>query len=905
MMKKRLLIIFTLFFISQSSFGQDMEVKGQVFDTSGVVSLEKTLVMAVRLKDSLLLDFTRTDVDGKFSIGHFPVDTFSLIVDHLRFEQRNYFILGSSTNSQIEIEKVILSTKTKDLEEVVIYANKNPIYYNGDTLVYVADSFKVAENAVVEDLLKKLPGVEVDKEGKIKSQGQDIGKVLVDGDEFFGNDPTIATKNLGAKSIASVQVYEKKEENQQDGSEETIQVLDLKLKDDAKNGYFGKATLASDFQNFHEGEFLFNRFNGSQRLSVFALGSSTPRTGIGYADQNKFGISSFSNNNSTGVPTTFTSGFSFVDKFGKKKQGKISLDYTFNNYELRAATSSISQYILPSDTSYYTDDSTYNKTFQNSHDLTAEFTYQIDSLTSFIIRPSISSSNNKNDNLSLSDFLTENKEVTRTTSILNEIETKYFNFSNKIEVNRKFMKARRNINFQYYYSKDNRNRESKLLSSDIFINSTNTLSEINQKRDEDNYSDYHQGTIAYTEPLSKKTKLIFDYLITSDKSAQDVSTNDNDGSGVFSVFNTSLSNSFENQRNDNRVGTKFIYESRKQVLTLGAYARNVTIDNVNITTNTNINQSVNNILPTLKYTYKFSQTSRLKINYNTYSSLPSVNDLQLVQNNTNTNRVVIGNPDLKPNYTNSFNLFYNTWNALSGRYVWSNLTGNITNNAFGDAIEYDEFGRTISQRVNVNGNFNFNLRAGGGFSIYKRILSIRPRVNIGYSNLVSFINTEKNSTINRSLSGALELRFQKDSLEFSLGMDQNYFNPTNSLGSVKTNPYTLTEYTADITLKTKFNFKFQTDLAYTVNSQRADGYNIDFFVWNMSLSRNFLSTENLVLSLVANDILNQNIAAARTINGNIITDNRTQIISRYFLLRMVYKFNNNKTREADAKKGWH
>jgi len=904
-MKKRFLIIFTLFFISLSTFGQDMQVKGQVFDTSGVAKLENALVMAVRLKDSLLLDFTRTDVDGHFSIGNFSVDTFSLVVDHPRFEKRNYFILGSPTNSQIEIKKVILSTKTKDLEEVVIYANKNPIYYNGDTLVYVADSFKVAENAVVEDLLKKLPGVEVDRDGKIKSQGQDIGKVLVDGDEFFGNDPTIATKNLGAKSIASVQVYEKKEENQQDGSEETIQVLDLKLKEDAKNGYFGKATLASDFQNFHEGEFLFNRFSGAQRLSVFALGSSTPRTGIGYADQNKFGISSFNSNNSTGVPTTFTSGFSFVDKFGKKKQAKLSLDYTFNNYELRAATSSISQYILPTDTSYYTDDSTYNKSFQNSHNLTAEFFYQIDSLTSIIVKPTLSTTNSTNDNLSLSDFLTENKEATRTTSILNEIETKDFNFSNKVEFDRNFMKDRRNLNFQYYLSKDNRNRESILLSSDIFINSTNSLSEINQKREEVNYSDYHQGTIAYTEPLGKKTKLIFDYLITSDKSSQDILTNDNDGAGIFSVFNSSLSNSFENQRNDNRVGTKFSYESRKQRLTFGAYARNVTIDNVNITTNTNIVQSVNNILPTLKYTYKFSQTSRLKINYNTYSSLPSVNDLQLVQNNTNTNRVVIGNPNLKPNYTNSINLFYNTWNALSGRYIWSNLTGNITNNAFGDAIVYDELGRTVSQRVNVNGNYNFNLRAGGGFPIYKRILSIRPKVNVGYSNLVSFINSEKNSTINRSFSGELELRFQKDSLEFSLGLDQTYFNPTNSLGSVKTNPYSLGEYTADITLKTKYNFKFQSDLTYTVNSQRADGYNIDFFVWNMSLSRNFLSTENLVVSIVANDILNQNVAAARTVNGNIITDNRTQIISRYFLLRIVYKFNNNKTREADAKMGWH
>lgn len=904
-MNKILLFISVFLFSNFISYGQEMKVKGQVFDTSGVVKLEKALVMAVRLKDSLLLDFTRTDSEGRFEIGGFPVDTFSLIVDYPRFEQRNYFILGNQDNNSIEIQKVILSSKTKELEEVVIYANKNPIYYNGDTLVYVADSFKVAQNAVVEDLLKKLPGIEVDKDGKIKSQGQDIGKVLVDGDEFFGSDPTIATKNLGAKSIASVQVYEKKEENQQDGSEETIQVLDLKLKDDAKNGYFGKATLASDFQNFHEGEFLFNRFNGSQRLSVFALGSSTPRTGIGYADQNKFGVSSFSNNNSTGVPTTFTSGFSFVDKFGKKKQAKLSLDYTFNNYELRAATSSISQYILPTDTSYYTDDSTYNKSFQNSHNLSAEFTYQIDSLTSLIIQPTISTSNNTNDNLSLSDFLTEDKEATRTTSILNEIETKDYNFTNKLEVNRKFDKARRNLNLSYYYSKDNRNRESVLLSSDIFINSTNSFTEINQKRTEVNDNNYHQATIAFTEPLGKKTKLIFDYAINSDNSSQVISTNDNNGIGVFSVFNSSLSNSFENQRNDNRVGTKYSYESRKQVLTFGAYARNVSINNLNVTTNNNINQSVNNILPMLKYTYKFSQTSRLRVNYNTYSSLPLVNDLQLVQNNTNTNRVVIGNPNLKPNYTNSFSLFYNTWNALSGRYIWSNLTGNITNNAFGDAIEYDEFGRTVSQRVNVNGNYNFDLRAGGGFPIYKRILSIRPKVNVGYSNLVSFINSEKNSTINRSLSGELELRFQKDSLEFSLGMNQTYFTPTNSLGSVKTNPYSLGEYTAEMTLKTKFNFKFQSDITYTVNSQRADGYNIDFFVWNMSLSRNFLSTENLVLSIVANDILNQNIAAARTVNGNIITDNRTQIISRYFLLKVIYKFNNNKTREEDAKKGWH
>lgn len=151
----------------------------------------------------------------------------------------------------------------------------------------------------------------------------------------------------------------------------------------------------------------------------------------------------------------------------------------------------------------------------------------------------------------------------------------------------------------------------------------------------------------------------------------------------------------------------------------------------------------------------------------------------------------------------------------------------------------------------------------------------------------------------------LELKFQKDSLEFSVGVDQSYFRPSNSLGSINSFPYSNSIYTADFSLKTKFKFKFQTDVAYTINNQRAAGYNIDVFVWNMSISRNFLETENLVLSFVANDILNQNIAAERIVSSNVITDNRTKIISRYFLFKMVYKFNNNKTREEDAKMGWH
>jgi hypothetical protein len=902
---KRILTLISLIVLFQSTISaQEMNVKGYVLDTSGVTPLKNAVVMAVRLKDSVLLNFTRTNQEGFFELKGFPVDTFSLLVDYPRFEQRNYFILGNKDNSSIEINKVILSTKVKELEEVVIYANKNPIYYNGDTLVYVADSFKVAENAVVEDLLKKLPGITVDKNGKITSQGQDIGKVLVDGDEFFGNDPTIATKNLGAKGIASVQVYEKKEENKEDGTEETIQVLDLKLKENAKNGYFGKATLASDFQQYHEGEFLFNKYKGDQRLSIYALGSSTPRTGIGYADQNKFGVNNFNNNNSTGVPTTFTSGFSFVDKFGKKKQGKISLDYSFNNYELKAATASTSQYILPSDTSYFTNDSTYTKTFRNDHNLNLNIEYKLDSLTDITLTSNLETSNNKNSNLSSADFLSETQQFSRNTSILNDINSNDLSSSSSIDLIRKFMKPRRELGFQYNYMLELKDKIGFLNSSNIFNDSVLYDNLLDQKREESNDRIYQKAFVSFTEPLTKKIKAELNYYYLTDNSNQMVETNDN-LNGVYNSLNLLLSNDFKNNKFENKAGFELNYESRKQNFSVGTYLRNINISNVNQTTNSEIKQDISNVLPYANFTYKFSQTSRLRINYNTFSRLPNINDLQQVQNNTNTNRITIGNPDLKPNYVHSVNMFYNTWNALTGRYIWMNFNASITNNDFSSSIVYDEIGRTISQSINVNGNNDLTFRIGGGLPIYKRILSINPRIDIDYSTSNSLINNQKNTLTNKNISGVLELKFQKDSLEFSIGVDQSYFSPSNSLGSINSFPYSNSIYSADFSWKTKFKFKFQTDVNYTLNNQRAAGYNIDIFVWNMSISRNFMETENLVLSLVANDILNQNISAERTVSNNVITDNRTKIISRYFLLKMVYKFNNNKTREEDAKMGWH
>jgi len=303
--------------------------------------------------------------------------------------------------------------------------------------------------------------------------------------------------------------------------------------------------------------------------------------------------------------------------------------------------------------------------------------------------------------------------------------------------------------------------------------------------------------------------------------------------------------------------------------------------------------------------YKPSLSKKISFNYITKSSQPAINDLQLVQNNTNPNKIVIGNPDLKPNYEHNLNINLNSWSALSGRYVWAGFNSTVTNNAFATSTMYDQYGRTIAQTVNVDGNVSSTLNTSAGFPLFNKQFEISPGVNASYSKYSNLVNSNRNTTTNQAITTELEFELKLDSLQITLGGKYTYNEPKNSISTITTNPYSIKVYSADVTWTLPRKFKIVTDATYTMNGQRADGYNINYFVWNAAVSRTFTKTDNLVVSVAGNDILNQNISALRTVNGNITTDNRTKIISRYFLLKLVYKFNNNKTKEEDARGGWH
>lgn len=260
--------------------------------------------------------------------------------------------------------KIILPPKSVTLNEVLVIANKEKVYYKGDTLVFNADSFKTRANATVEDLLKKLPGVRVDAKGKITVEGKQVDQVLVDGDEFFGTDPTMATRNLNANTVETVQVFEKKSDNA-DSKDETVKVMNLKLKEDSKKGYFGKISAAGDYHPFYEGDILLNRFRKSQKVSVFGLASNTPRQGFDWSDADKYGLNNefpwgydeendtwISNNDQgAGIPQVLKTGVYFNDKFGKNT--KVNANYTYDNRLMDTYKETYTQFFF-NDTTYST-----------------------------------------------------------------------------------------------------------------------------------------------------------------------------------------------------------------------------------------------------------------------------------------------------------------------------------------------------------------------------------------------------------------------------------------------------------------------------------------------------------------------------------------------------------------------
>jgi hypothetical protein len=869
-----LIILIVLF--GQSCFSQ-IEIKGKVIDSLGTQKIKGALIMALRMKDSTLIDFTRTNNLGEYKLQNLPLDTFEIIIGHPKFDDNHIYVFGNKNELKIELPPSMLLKKANELKEIVIHANNRPIYFKGDTLVFVADSFKVKERAVVEDLLRKLPGVKVDINGKITYQGKSVDRMYVDGDEFFGKDPTIATKNLEATMIDQVQVFEQGANSEK--------VMNLTLKEDAKKGTFGKSAIATDGQKFYEGEALFNKYRKKENIAFYILKNNTPRSGFDYEDATNIGSNNYMYTVS-GFPDNLQTGVNYKNNFGKEKKHKIKVGYNFENNTIKTETnSSTINYIQ--DTSLTTVTTNDQKDSKSLHKIFVEYNWTIDSLTKLSIEPTLYIKQTKLTNENTTNFL-NNKQLSYRNSLRNFSDSSTYNsFSNTSYFEKNYRKKSRKTYISNVYAYNNQNTINNTFfnSTDIF----NLNTDYNQQFENKNLNYSSKTVISHSESILKNFELSPIIKSTYSTENQKQYTYNKKFNSLFII--DSLSSDFNSKKLNNEYGLTLSYKRKNHYFSISNIYNTLSMKNENINSNENYTFNYANLLPNFSYYYTKRSNLYISLSANKTIKYPTINQLQPVLSNKNPNYRYIGNPNLTPSISNNINFeLYKSFPKM-GEYFNLTLNSNFINSEFVESITYNSLGVSTTKTMNMNGVQNHSLSTGINKFLYKNKLMLNTSFSNEYNIYQSIINSNQIKTEQLKFSPNIGLDYYGDTLMISFNNTTTYNKPIGAIYSNSSTPY----YQIDNVLSFDWTPKllgllFKGNINQSITTGRAQGYNINRTLINFSIGKEFLTTKNLKVSFEVNDLLNQNKGISRTQINNQIIDTKSNIISRYILLRITYRF---------------
>lgn len=903
-----ILIICSYSFISHA---QDFELEGVVYETEQKQPLKDVLIMVTRVRDSVLVRYTRTKEQGTFNLPSLHVDTFKVTFLHPFSDDYELILIGDHETKKLSLKPVYLTSKTKQLSTVNVNAYKVPIYYKGDTLVYVADSFKVKQNAVVEDLLKKLPGINVKSNGKITAQGKEVSRIYVDGDEFFGSDLTIATKNLSSSAVENVQVYEQQVVSS--GSETTEQVMNLTLKDNAKKGYFGKVEAAIGPNKFYEAEALYSKFREKEKVAFYSLSSNTPRSGFDWSESDKFsmgnqnttvvddnGDESFSyeeSRSSNGIPQTHKGGVHYQNNFGKNKKSKYVIDYTLTNKEMISKSENRNQYLLD-DTTYFSSETTTNRTLSTQHILKASIQFQIDSLTKFSYTPSITKKDETIGLKQLLGFESSQFELVRSNAISNSTQTNQLSYTHDFSLTKEYKTKKRISSIRGYVFFDTQKNEIELENENRFLlNASNTVSQ-QQEKNNQRQLNYNFIEATHYEPLMKRIKLGVRYQFKQGTTSTDNQTNDIKD-GIIIGKNLEFSNKFKTSNFFQSISPSIIFNSKSFDFSIYPMVKMIGNTTNNLDNSVSSAQNTTQFVPFLSCNYKHPSNFNVNFRFTADSKLPSIQQIRPLVDNTNPNIVLQGNPFLKPNNEQKIDLHIYKYSMISQFYFYIGGSFNIKQNDFATFTVFDKLGRTFSKTINTNGNYTVSQNLDFNIPIYKNHSFLISNY-FNYSHSTNFIDSQKVETNFVTSSPTVGYSFYTDSLSYGINYGYNFIGTKSTISS-NSDQFVYSEVIT-ATAKWRLPLKgctIEASLSNTRNSKREDGYNLNFLIANLSLQKSFFSTENLAVKFEVFDLFNQNIATNRIVNQNIITDNKTSIISRYFLLRLTYKFNHTKTKEND------
>jgi hypothetical protein len=912
-MFKPTLLAFFFSFLTLYSFSQSNVVKGSVADTTEKINLTNAVVALLRSADSGLVTFTRIKPDGKFSVSAPASGKYILLITYPGYADHADFL---EVNGSLDIGRVYMLSKAVVLENVIVRASA--VRMKGDTLAFLADSFKVREGATVEDLLKRLPGLSVNSKGEITAQGQKVEKVLVDGDEFFGDDPTLATRNLQALSVKEVQVFDRKSDQAtftgvDDGQSQ--KTINLKLKDEFKKGYFGKVKLGGGLPNRWENQAMINAFKDKRKLSVYGIMANTNNNSLGWGDENQFGgnmntnmeigddgsVMMYSQGDEfggtggfygEGLPQSLSIGTSYANKWNENRSN-VSGAYRFQKLQTEANTLVTTQNLLP-DTQFYNNEKGRNiaERMRNKAQIKSEIF--IDSMQSLTFSINGSYGQNSTYNQFESEALNGKRLPVNQSNRTTSADGTQAQFGVNALYKLKFKKQRRTLSVNITDQFNENTTEGFLLTYNQFYNEQGLYKKDTVDQRKDNYTRGNSlsGKIAYTEPVGKNGIIEVNYGYGSTKSRQTRLSYDR-VEGKDDVLNTIFSNDFKFETKNQRTGAGYRYNGKKVQFGLGSDVAFTNWKQDDLFRDTTRLYDFTNFFPRANISYKLGQYSRISVNYNGNTTAPSANQLQPVADNNDPLNIMIGNPNLVQSFNHRISLNYNFWKVLTNSGMWTGLWFNPTSNAFSTRDLVDGFGRRVSQTVNVNGNYNFGGYVGYNFKLKKSGLRFDISFDPTLNRMTNFINGIENKTESRNLGLSINMGKDKEkkySLNISQGANYN-FSKSSIRPDVPTKFWTTRtgfdgryEFPKDISVFTDFNYNWRQKTDVFDNNNNA-------FIWNAGIDKKLVKKQDMRIGFRMSDILNQNIGFQRNISSNYISERTFDVIRQYWLLTLQWNFN--------------
>lgn len=903
----RLLLALSLILLS-STLVSALNITGTVIDTATKDPLIEASVRLLSASDSSFVKGVSTNINGKFTLSGVKKGRYIAQFTYIGYSTLNVDV-DASSGSNMRLGTVGMKEASEILGELEVVAVKTPIKVMEDTVEYNADSYHTQPNAVVEDLLKRLPGVEVDSDGNITAHGKSVTKFLLNGKEFFSDDPQVASKNLPVDMIDKLQVVDRKSDfarltGVDDGEDETV--INLTVKKGRDNGWFGNAQAGYGTDSRYQANFNVNRFwNGNQ---VTFLGNLNNINQLGFSDGSN---GRFRGGRNGGITISRALGLNF--NVGNEEIFRVGGDVMFSNTDRNVTSRQDRQYIFTDSTAYAY---VRNLSRSRSNNFSSNFRmlWQPDSFNTLEFRPRFSL-NHKN-GFSADSTLNYSGLMQKVSSDKNfeNSSGNAYDISGRIIYSHKF-RTGRSFSLSGDYSLSN-TRERVNSISDIVRHLTDDDEVLDQYADNHTWSNQVSARVTWNEPLGALTRgnfLVFSYNMRYRWNNADKFTytlpDDYDGllPPVGIDPDPDYSRSYRNNYFSQNIRLGFKHTGPALNYEAGiAFVPQMTKSIDHINTERNIDRWVLNFAPYLRLKYKWSKNRSLQANYRGRSSQPSIDQMNPVPDISNPMNITVGNPNLKPSFAHNINLRFQDYNPELQRSIMLNGDFTYTQNSIISQTTYDPqtAGRT-THYLNVNGVWSARLMNMMSMPLRNKAWSISNHLFGNASQSIGFNNETRNTARDYSIFESPGISFRPDNFEFELRPQYRLQLSTNSMQ--QQNNRTIHSYGGrlDVTYYTPWGLTLQSDVNYTANKGYSAGYNTNEWRWNASISQQFLKNKSLTVAVKAYDLLAQVSNIRRTINANYIQDTWQNTLTRYFMFSISYKFNTfGKGNEPSGRDNW-